>query len=154
MVTAEQAPLKARRTIYNGIRMRSRLEARVAAWFDSLGLDWVYEPKAFASGAGQYLPDFRIAGPMGSAAYVEVKGSFATVHEAIAVELRMEATILPSEPEAILVLGDAQMFEQGVLRVYGHPVPQRWDFATAFSLLVGRELAEICHHWRLPGWDA
>ena len=52
--------LKARPTTYNGIEMRSRLEARFAAYLDSWGLAWEYEPRAFANKDGQYLPDFRV----------------------------------------------------------------------------------------------
>lgn len=71
--------LRARPTIYNGIRMRSRLEAGFAAWLDEAKLSWAYEPECFAGPAGQYLPDFRIDNLtiVGIAddvtAYVEVK---------------------------------------------------------------------------------
>ncbi|NEA21577.1 hypothetical protein [Actinomadura bangladeshensis] len=53
-------PLKARPTVYKGIRMRSRLEAGFAAWLDETHFDWEYEPCAFATEDGQYLPDFRL----------------------------------------------------------------------------------------------
>lgn len=49
---------KARPTTYRGIEMRSRLEAGYAAWLDQWSFDWEYEPQAFASQRGQYLPDF------------------------------------------------------------------------------------------------
>ena len=55
--------LKPRPTIYKGIHMRSRLEASFAQWLDSWPfLHWEYEPCAFASEGGQYLPDFRAEG--------------------------------------------------------------------------------------------
>jgi hypothetical protein len=71
--------IPARPTIYNGIQMRSRLEAGYAAWLDQWNFDWTYEPNAFASERGQYLPDFRLdavrcswlADP--ATVYVEVK---------------------------------------------------------------------------------
>lgn len=53
-------PLKARPTVYNGIKMRSRLEAGFAAWLDAEHFEWEYEPCAFATEDGQYLPDFRL----------------------------------------------------------------------------------------------
>lgn len=53
--------LRARATTYNGIEMRSRLEAGFAAWLDSKGCDWTYEPRCYASPAGQYLPDFEVS---------------------------------------------------------------------------------------------
>lgn len=51
---------KARPTKYRGIQMRSRLEASIAQWLDAEGVDWTYEPEAFASEEGQYLPDFEL----------------------------------------------------------------------------------------------
>lgn len=42
-----------------GYRFRSRLEARWAVFFQSLGVDWEYEPEGFDLGPdGWYLPDF------------------------------------------------------------------------------------------------
>lgn len=52
--------IRARATIYNGIQMRSRLEAGFAAWLDARHIAWEYEPCAFADQDGQYLPDFRL----------------------------------------------------------------------------------------------
>jgi hypothetical protein len=43
-------------TVYRGVRMRSRLEARSAHALDELGIPWVYEPRTF----GRYLPDFQL----------------------------------------------------------------------------------------------
>lgn len=46
-------------TIYKGYAMRSRLEARWAHFFDSLGISWEYEVEGFDLGEyGWYLPDF------------------------------------------------------------------------------------------------
>lgn len=53
--------LPARPTFYNGIKMRSRLEAGFAQWLDLWGYEWKYEPSAFANETGQYLPDFWVA---------------------------------------------------------------------------------------------
>jgi len=54
------ARIKAIETRYAGCRFRSRLEARWAVFFDTLGIAWEYEPEGFATSAGPYLPDFRI----------------------------------------------------------------------------------------------
>lgn len=51
---------RGRPTLYEGIQMRSRLEAGFAQSLDLLGLQWEYEPQAFASRSGQYLPDFLV----------------------------------------------------------------------------------------------
>lgn len=46
-------------THYKGYRFRSRLEARWAVYFDTIGLDWEYEHEGYDLGEfGYYLPDF------------------------------------------------------------------------------------------------
>ena len=61
-------------TLYNGIRFRSRLEARWAVFFDALKMRWEYEPEAYALPSGNYLPDFRITdGAPSGDCWVEVK---------------------------------------------------------------------------------
>lgn len=51
--------IKAIETHYKGYRFRSRLEARWAVYFDSLGIKWEYEKEGYDLGkAGWYLPDF------------------------------------------------------------------------------------------------
>jgi len=63
--------IKAIETSYKGYRFRSRLEARWAVFFDSLGLEWEYEPEGFDLGEdGWYLPDFRL---IRSNTYIEIK---------------------------------------------------------------------------------
>jgi len=93
-----------RQTVYKGVRMRSRLEARYAAWLDRCHIPWTYEPAAFADQHGQYLPDFELHGvyqPVPSSrVFVEVKPN---VEMARPVMRQMEV-IWASEPEAVLVL--------------------------------------------------
>lgn len=43
-----------------GHRFRSRLEARWAVFFESLGVQWEYEPEGFDLEGVPYLPDFRV----------------------------------------------------------------------------------------------
>lgn len=51
--------IKAIETVYNGYRFRSRLEARWAVFFDTLGIEYRYEQEGFDLGkVGWYLPDF------------------------------------------------------------------------------------------------
>lgn len=52
--------IKAIETTYKGCRFRSRLEARWAVFFDTLGVRWEYEPEGFELPSGRYLPDFRL----------------------------------------------------------------------------------------------
>lgn len=50
--------IKAIETRYAGCHFRSRLEARYAVLFDSLGIKWQYEPEGYKLPSGYYLPDF------------------------------------------------------------------------------------------------
>ncbi len=46
-------------TYYRGYKFRSRLEARWAVFFDSIGIKWEYEKEGFELKDGtKYLPDF------------------------------------------------------------------------------------------------
>jgi hypothetical protein len=51
---------RGRRTLYRGVMMRSRTEARFAAQLDEMGAEWKYEPYALAGPSGQWLPDFEV----------------------------------------------------------------------------------------------
>lgn len=64
--------LKALETVYNGVKYRSRIEARWAVFFDKAGIEAHYEPEGFDLGDGvKYLPDFYL--PTWDT-YFEVKG--------------------------------------------------------------------------------
>lgn len=88
--------------------MRSRLEARFAAFLDNDSSidEWWYEPRAFAGRAGQYLPDFRIdvetdANPEGYyTVFVEVRP---TIEKAMGAFTQMPV-IRESLHEATLVV--------------------------------------------------
>ncbi|MDR3571756.1 MAG: hypothetical protein P4L81_06215 [Candidatus Pacebacteria bacterium] len=55
--------IKAIETSYKGYRFRSRLEARWAVFFETLGVEWKYEPEGFELSDGtRYLPDFWLPG--------------------------------------------------------------------------------------------
>jgi hypothetical protein len=55
--------LQAIPTRYAGCHFRSRLEARWAVFFDTLGCRWEYEPQGFnLPNTGPYLPDFWVEG--------------------------------------------------------------------------------------------
>lgn len=81
-------------TWYAGIEFRSRLEARWAVFFDTLGINWEYEPETFISNAFedappiQYTPDFRVdLAPQGHKDvcqkhfYVEIKPNIEAVYQ-------------------------------------------------------------------------
>lgn len=69
-MTTDIKPIETR---YAGCRFRSRLEARWAVFFDTLGIEWQYEPQGYElPSGGVYLPDFWLPE---SRFHVEVKGS-------------------------------------------------------------------------------
>lgn len=96
--------IPARPTIYNRIPMRSTLEARYAAWLDTCGASWEYEPRRYATDWGDYLPDFRLNGidfaGIPRTAYVELKP---TAAHAAAARHQIKA-IWASEPDAFLII--------------------------------------------------
>ena len=51
-------------TKYKGYRFRSKLEARWAVFYDSLGLKWEYEKEGFDINGKWYLPDFLVTLPL------------------------------------------------------------------------------------------
>lgn len=92
--------IPARPTTYNGLQMRSRLEADFAASMDATGSRWEYEPRVYANALGQYLPDFVVHFRSGPDMFVEVKP---TEHHAWLAAERMEI-IWSSVPDAELTV--------------------------------------------------
>lgn len=65
------AEIKAIETYYKGYRFRSRLEARWAVFFDSIGIPYEYETEGYVLQDGtKYLPDFYLPW---FKAFVEIK---------------------------------------------------------------------------------
>src|SRR5690348_4277672 len=71
-------PLQPIETQYNGYRFRSRLEARWAVFFDSLGVPYEYEREAYDLDGIYYLPDFWL--PQ-QEYWIEIKGQPPTAEE-------------------------------------------------------------------------
>jgi hypothetical protein len=76
--------IQAIETRYKGYRFRSRLEARWAVFFDTLGIRWEYEKEGYNLGeVGLYLPDFWLpnVGHRGTrihGVWLEIKGQAPT----------------------------------------------------------------------------
>ena len=87
--------IKAIETSYKGYKFRSRLEARYALFFDTLGIKWEYEPEGFELPGGvRYLPDFKVFYSPADDHYFwfEVKGPKATKPEKDKCQLLADAT--------------------------------------------------------------
>lgn len=95
--------MKAIETRYAGCRFRSRLEARWAVFFDTLGIEWLYESEGWdVSGNFEgwthrepmlYLPDFYLPG---EGLWVEVKGRLTTEE---LWRICHAACFLPADPD-------------------------------------------------------
>jgi hypothetical protein len=80
-MTTDLKPIETR---YDGYLFRSRLEARWAVFFDSLGIKYEYEKEGFDLGvAGWYLPDFFLPDYH---VWVEIKGANPTDEEITKVQ--------------------------------------------------------------------
>lgn len=107
-----RAPGEARRTMYRGIPMKSRLEARAAQFLDSVpGVKWAYEPVAYADQTGQYLPDFEAIGLLDVPVLIEVKGAAAS-EEQTKIGMAMRR-IWSSVPTAALALWTGAVIDEG-----------------------------------------
>jgi hypothetical protein len=83
--------MEALRTIYNGVKYRSKLEARWAVFFDEYGLRFEYEPTTFRLKSGLYCPDFYLSD---LACYVEVKPLITELIEGYEIFGFFENTVL------------------------------------------------------------
>lgn len=104
--------MKAIETVYKGYRMRSRLEARWAIFFDKLGITWTYEQEGFEMDGERYLPDFWLPDQK---AWFEVKGQALTEKEEVkcrkfAEEQKLFVSVggipLPDEDMCNTIYGD------------------------------------------------
>lgn len=86
-------------TIYNGYRFGSRLEARWAVFFDTLGIKYEYEKEGYDIDGTYYLPDFWLPE---LDCWFEVKGQEPTQQEC----KKASALALYSEKHVYLAVGE------------------------------------------------
>ena len=92
--------IKAIETEYNGYKFRSRLEARWAVFFDSVGIKWEYESEGYILPDGtKYLPDFYL---LDYDWFVEVKAP----RESSGKELFKTIKFVYHTQHVVLVLGN------------------------------------------------
>lgn len=114
------APLETR---YAGCRFRSRLEARWAVFFNTLGIEWEYEPQGYTVGPDKrpYLPDFLLPE---LDAFVEVKGDTERLDAKLLVDLTRNGR---SSVPFTLVLGPVPTMEIGSVPTHALFMPT-FDF--------------------------
>ncbi len=81
--------IKAIETVYDGYRFRSRLEARWAVFFKTLGIPYKYEKEGYDLDGTYYLPDFWLPEQK---CWIEIKGQHPTNEEHKKCELLTELT--------------------------------------------------------------
>ena len=110
-------------THYNGYRFRSRLEARWAIFFDTLGIKWEYEPEGYRMSDGTcYLPDFWLPTFCGGM-YVEVKPDGGDFTKAIKFAKESEQAMWLAEGvPAARIYQIAKCFDGDVLILVGCPL--------------------------------
>lgn len=87
--------IKAIETIYDNYRFRSRIEARWAVFFNTVGVEYQYEPERFDLGNGVwYLPDFWLPQLL---IWLEIKSAFPIAEE-------MQKIALLARPEWLTVI--------------------------------------------------
>lgn len=92
--------IKAIETTYNGYRFRSRLEARWAVFFDTLGVKYQYELEGYELGNGvRYLPDFWL--PQFEV-FAEIKGEFPDARD---LE-KIQRLVTEGDKKLILLVGE------------------------------------------------
>lgn len=96
-------------TVYNGYRFRSRLEARWAVFFDSLGISYEYEPEGLVlSDGSRYLPDFYLPQFF---CYLEVKRKGLTDEERMTAGMKISDGERSGTWAGIIVFGDPKDHE-------------------------------------------
>jgi len=119
------AEIKAIETYYNGYRFRSRLEARWAVFFDTLGIEYQYEPEGFQGNGYAYLPDFYLHQDR---MYVEVK----PLKEGADESIEKATKFLGKEIETLLLLPNIPYDKKDGMWffpvLYRHPVTRCVDY--------------------------
>lgn len=92
--------IKPIQTNYKGYFFRSRLEARWAVFFETLGVEWEYEPEGYDIGGLYYLPDFRVKYLDGGIHWFEVKSDL----ERMTDEEKMKVKLFSKYVDAITIL--------------------------------------------------
>jgi len=161
-----QTTIKPIETVYKGYRFRSRLEARWAVFFDTLGIEWEYEPEGYKIGLvfeewkkeqRWYLPDFHFPKLK---SWVEVKGDADNLDFNLLVDAVDWSCGLPDmawsmgDNRGLLVLGPIP-YMSGVSWKPAHPILQHYKGAV-LSLAVfvpgGIEIVEEQLAWFDSTW--
>jgi hypothetical protein len=141
--------IKAIETRYKGYRFRSRLEARWAVFFDTLGIEWVYEKEGYSLGeVGPYLPDFWL--PQVDM-WAEVKASDLTGDE----EAKCRALVEATGHECLLLVGlpEKREYWAFIPDDYGFPEDGDPRGNVLDYALVSMYVSDERRFWSSPGCE-
>lgn len=108
-------PIKAIKTVYNDLLFRSRLEARWAVFFDTLGITYSYEPEMIEVdwfGVNKYVPDFYLDDMVW---YIEIKGPRPTDREV----MKAAALVVREKVDVLILWGSIYDHMKRELNNYG-----------------------------------
>jgi hypothetical protein len=95
--------MRAKRTEYNGLTFRSRLETRWATFLDALQVPWEYEPEKVDLGELRYIPDFWLPS---LAAWLEIKGEIVSDPAGLTIVQKCEGIARTTGRACILAFYD------------------------------------------------
>jgi hypothetical protein len=104
-------PLKAIDTRYGGYLFRSRLEARWAVYFKTVGIDFEYESEGFDLPSGYYLPDFYLRD---IDVYIEIKPQWPTEKDDLRAK-QLGRELRETGSYFVILYGDPLDFYTGTL---------------------------------------
>lgn len=117
----EKNSLNARETEYDNHLFRSRLEAKWAAFFNAMGLEYDYEPERYGSVGRGYLPDFFIPGLN---RFIEIKSI--AMWEIIG---QMELSDVEEIPEIRRIIQAFPLLDDAVIIAFGEPSMRQYLLA-------------------------
>lgn len=123
--------IKAIETHWKGYRFRSRLEARWAVFFETLGVDWQYEPEGFKTSEGPYLPDFFLPN-VRKGLWVEIKPNVKDNAEETA-ERKLLDVVTHTGCDGTILKGDP--WENAGEDLYLRPGVPDWSGSAIFGLM-------------------
>jgi len=124
---------KAIETLYHGCRFRSRLEARWAVFFDTLGIPWEYEKEGYVLEGMKYLPDFWLPE---QDCFFEVKGQEPTDEE----KRKAQLLALYTEKNVCIFYGAIDIPEEFLARLNSIICipPSVWKYRTSEGFVGSR----------------
>lgn len=141
---------KAIETKYNGYRFRSRLEAKWAVYFDSIGVRYDYESQGYVLDNGEcYLPDFYLPDMK---TFVEIKPKYINRNELFEARDKISSLAYDENKFAMLCKGDPYDNEIYICGRIENKKGYGWQWEIAEFILkpelldeYGLEYYEVCN---------